>query len=46
MTLLNEAYNPDIDQALEGAIWLARILNVAEEQIIDSDEKFDTYFFS
>ena len=45
MLLLNEAYSPDIDQALEGAIQLAQILNVAEEQIIDSDEKFDTYFF-
>lgn len=45
MLLLNEAYSPDVDQALEGAIRLARVLGVAEDQILDSDEKFESYFW-
>ena len=45
MMLLSDAYSPDIDQALEGAVRMARFLGVSEEQILDTDTKFETYFF-
>ncbi len=45
LMLLNDAYSPDINQALEGAVRMARYLGVSEEQILDTDIKFDTYFF-
>ena len=43
--LLNEAYSPDINLALEGAVRMARFLGVSEEQILDSDTKFDAFFY-
>lgn len=45
LMLLNEAYSPDINLALEGAVRMARFLGVSEEQILDSDTKFDAFFY-
>lgn len=46
LCLMNGAYSPDIDLALTGAIRLAQMLHVSEEERIDTDEKFEAYFFS
>lgn len=43
--LLDEAYAPDIDKALEGASRLARMLGVSEENNLDTDTKFEAFFF-
>lgn len=45
MLLLDEAYAPDIAKALEGASRLARMLGVSEENNLDTDAKFEAFFF-
>lgn len=42
--LLERAFSPDVQVALDGSVALARELGVASDEILDSDVKLDAYF--
>lgn len=46
MTLLANAFHPDIQTALEGSVELALSLGLPSEEILDTKEKIDDYFLS
>lgn len=44
LELLDAAFDPDIEKALDGSVALAKYMGVPEEEILDSYEKIESYF--
>ena len=44
MSLLGNAFDPDVDTAFDGSIKLAQALHVPMDEILDTPEKVQDYF--